>query len=108
WLRERLSAGAVTQREIKTAAVKDGFSWATMRRAKDALGVATEKSGYQGPSQWRLKDAPSRSAQPHIPRVSTFEQPVENTDFTGSRSTKDAQSSNVSTFGLETDIEVRL
>jgi len=76
WLRERLSAGPVAQREIKRDAVKEGYSWATVRRAKDALGVITEKSGYQGPSQWRLRDAHPKGANPRSPLACRIENRV--------------------------------
>jgi len=99
WLKERLSAGATAQREIKRDAAREGFSWATLRRAKDALGVITEKSGYQGPSQWRLKDAHPKGAQPHTPTtVSTFGQPPENRGFNGNGAAKDAHFARKITF----------
>jgi hypothetical protein len=47
WLRDQLTNGPVAQRGLKEDAKAERFSWATVRRAKDALGVITEKSGYQ-------------------------------------------------------------
>lgn len=109
WLRERLSTGAILQREIKRDTAKEGFSWATVRRAKDALGIITEKRGYQGPSQWRLRDAHSKGAQPHIPQVSSIERPTENTSVSGNGAAKDAHSIEVSTFdAFDDNGEVRL
>jgi KaiC/GvpD/RAD55 family RecA-like ATPase len=109
WLRERLSSGAVAQREIKREAAKEGFSWATVRRAKDALGIIAEKSGYQGPSQWRLRNAHSKGAQPRTPQVSTFERPTENSSISGNSPAKDARPTQVSTFeDFEDNGEVRL
>jgi putative DNA primase/helicase len=98
WLRERLSTGAVAQREIRRDAAKENFSWATVRRAKDALGIIVEKSGYQGPSQWRLRDAHYKGAEAHTPQVSTFERLTENTTVNGNRAAKDAHPTQRSTF----------
>jgi hypothetical protein len=80
-----------------------------VRRAKDALGIITEKSGYQGPSQWRLRDAHSKDAHPIDSQVSTFEQAIENANLNGDHTSKDAQHSEVNTFdAFEDDGEVRL
>ena len=80
-----------------------------MRRAKDALGITTEKSRFQGASQWHLKGVHSKGAQPHTTQVSTFEQAIENTNLNGNHTPKDAQPAEVSTFGgFEDDGEVRL
>jgi putative DNA primase/helicase len=109
WLRGQLADGPVPQRKIKTDAAREGFSWATLRRAKDALGITTEKSGFQGASLWRLKDALSKDAHPIDTQVSTFEQAVENTNLNGVQTSKDAQHSEVKTFdAFEDDGEVRL
>ena len=88
WLREQLANGPVAQRKIKTDAAREGFSWATLRRAKDVLGIVTGKNGYQGPSQWSLN---SKGAQSVTPHVSTFEQGAENTKLNRSGAAKDAQ-----------------
>jgi hypothetical protein len=98
WLRERLSAGAVGQREIKRDAAKEGYAWATVRRAKDALGIIPEKSGYQGPSLWRLRNAHPKGAQPQIPEVSIFEQATQSTKVNGNCGTKDSHSPRESRF----------
>jgi hypothetical protein len=109
WLRERLADGPVAQRTLRRDAARDGLSYATLRRAKDALEVVIEKSGYQGPSQWRLKGDHSKDAQPLTPQLSTFEQGAENTKLNGSGTAKDAQRLDVSTFdAFEDDCEVRL
>jgi AAA domain-containing protein len=109
WLRGQLADGAVAQRKLKTDAAREGFTWATLRRAKDALGITTEKSGFQGASQWHLKSVHSKGAQPHTTQVSTFEQAIENTNLNGNHTPKDAQPAEVSTFGgFEDDGEVRL
>lgn len=91
WLRGQLADGPVAQRKLKADAAREGFTWATLRRAKDALGITTEKSGFQGASQWHLKGVHSKGAQPHTTQVSTFEQAIENTNLKGNHTPKDAQ-----------------
>jgi hypothetical protein len=53
-LRELLAGGPVPQTAVKEAAEGNGVAWATMRRAKDRLGVkATRQSrGTSGAGQW--------------------------------------------------------
>jgi hypothetical protein len=48
WLRERLSDGPVSQREIKGNAKAVGIAWRTVRRAKASLGITSEKRRIQG------------------------------------------------------------
>lgn len=54
WLRERLSEGSVSPREIKADANSAGIAWRTVRRAKDSLGVTSEKEGFKGGWRWQL------------------------------------------------------
>jgi putative DNA primase/helicase len=54
WLRERLSEGPVSQGEIKAGAKAAGIAWRTMRRAKDSLGVTSQKEGFKGGWCWQL------------------------------------------------------
>jgi putative DNA primase/helicase len=109
WLRGQLADGSVAQRKIKADATREGFSWATLRRAKDALGITTEKTGFQGAWEWQLKDAHAKGAHPIDALVSTFEQAAENTNLNGNPASKDAHLAGVSTFEVfEDNDEVRL
>lgn len=56
WLRERLSEGRVSQRELKGDAKAAGIAWRTVRRAKDSLGITSEKEGFKGGWRWQLPD----------------------------------------------------
>jgi hypothetical protein len=48
WLREFLGTGSVPVKVIEEFARQRGHQWATVRRAKTALGVETVKQGLQG------------------------------------------------------------
>ena len=51
---ECLSNGPMPQLEIMEEAKRAGISWATMNRAKRALGVLSEKNGFESGWSWRL------------------------------------------------------
>jgi putative DNA primase/helicase len=53
WLAEVLSEGPVPVATLQTGTAAAGFSWGTMRRAADSLGIVTEKTGYDGGWAWR-------------------------------------------------------
>lgn len=77
WLRELLaqSHGAMESDTIKTEAVEAGFSWATLRRAKDELGIKARKRGVSGGWAWELP--PKMLTNPedaHTKGVSAFGQ----------------------------------
>jgi putative DNA primase/helicase len=52
-----LADGPQPMREVKQAAEAHGFTWITVRRAKDALGVQARKSGMKGGWEWFLDPA---------------------------------------------------
>jgi putative DNA primase/helicase len=74
FLNDLLANGAVSAKRVKADANNAGLAWATVRRAKNTIGVVTEKTGMNGGWVWKL----SR-------RCST--------------NTEDAQQINVSIFG---------
>ena len=109
WLKDFLADGPVAVKRIQTEAKAAGLSWMTVRRAKEALSVAASKSTFEGGWQWRLEDAQREDAHPIDTQVSTFEQPIENTNLNGNRTDEDAHSTEVSNFeAFEDDGEVRL
>jgi len=52
WLREVLADGPMPVRELRGEAKAAGFSWATIRRAKDALGIKPRREGFGEFGQW--------------------------------------------------------
>jgi hypothetical protein len=60
-LRDILAGGPVAMKDIQAEAREAGLSWATVRRAKDRLGVIAERDGFgsEGKWLWRLPDPPS-------------------------------------------------
>jgi len=54
WLSELLRNGAVESDTIKEQASQAGLSWATVRRAKDDLGIVPFKQGFSGKWMWQL------------------------------------------------------
>lgn len=58
FLRGELAAGARAVKEIQRAANDAGFAWATVRLAKEGLGVASRKVGSfkDGRWEWEMRD----------------------------------------------------
>jgi putative DNA primase/helicase len=109
WLKDFLAEGPVAVKRIQGEAKAAGWSWMTVRRAKEQLLVIASKNGYQGRWEWRLDDADSKDAHPIDTQMSTFEQPIENTNLNGNPTAKGAQHSDVSTLdAFEDDGEVRI
>ena len=54
FLRVVLSGGDVLCNEVKEQAQEASIKWATLRRAKDALGVRSTKGKFDGKWYWRL------------------------------------------------------
>jgi len=55
FLRDALAGGPVLQKEVKAAAEGAGLAWATIRRAKDRLGIKPYKVGMDGGWLWSLE-----------------------------------------------------
>jgi hypothetical protein len=107
WLQDLLAAGPVPVKEIQKDAKAAGLAWMTVRRAKEALSVITQKSTYHGGWEWRLEDPQYEDAHPVDAQVSTFEQTTKNTIVSRSRGHEDVH--DMSTFdAFQDDGEVRL
>lgn len=84
WLRDLLDGGPVATDDVKDECKAAGMAWATVRRAKDALGVKAKKQGghfSDGPQRWvwelphdSPEDAHAEDAHqtPNKKQVSTF------------------------------------
>ncbi len=57
WLADALRPGAMAQRDLETLAKTAGHSWATVRRAKRALGVISRRSEFGGAWYWWLPES---------------------------------------------------
>lgn len=80
WLRELLEPGPVATDEIKAESKEAGLTWATVRRAKEAIGARSRKAGFED-SRWfwalpdprPVEDAHEGAHAPlHPVEVSTF------------------------------------
>jgi putative DNA primase/helicase len=66
WLREQLSGGPLTAKQIRRDATTAGFSWSTLRRAKDTLRVVHSKQGFAGGWLWELPTAEDAHTTPKM------------------------------------------
>lgn len=56
WLQDLLKDGPIASSEIKEQIGEAGYSWATIRRAKDDLGIKPYPSKYGGKWRWALPE----------------------------------------------------
>jgi putative DNA primase/helicase len=54
WLSDILAGGAVAASKVKAQAKAAGHAWKTVKRAKERLGVASQKEGMNGGWTWSL------------------------------------------------------
>lgn len=61
WLVNQLAKGPQAAKDVERDASEAGYSFATVRRAKAAIGVVSRKPAFGGPWEWTL---PAQDAQP--------------------------------------------
>lgn len=54
WLREFLSAGPVSAREVRRCADEAGYGWRTVQRAMRKAGADSRRVGFSKPAEWFL------------------------------------------------------
>jgi energy-coupling factor transporter ATP-binding protein EcfA2 len=54
FLEELLADGSLPSKQVRSEADQAGLTWATVRRAQQALGVVVAKEGMKGPWTWQL------------------------------------------------------
>lgn len=75
WLREVLSDGPVSAKDVRRAAEEAGHAWRTVRRAKDGIGVIVEKAEFNGGWRWSLPTKVAKYAEGgQANDVDTFDQ----------------------------------
>jgi putative DNA primase/helicase len=85
FLADLLADGPAPVKAIKADADGAGYSWATIRRARSALGIESEKEGMKGGWVWRMPDREAAKAIPQNAKVP--------------KNAEDAQQIEVSAFG---------
>ena len=58
WLEQTLAQGPRPEEELRLEAEDEGFSYATLRRAKKMLGATSRPEGFQGRQLWLLPPEP--------------------------------------------------
>jgi putative DNA primase/helicase len=59
WLRDALTAGPRSAKDLRDEAQRYGIAWRTVERAKGKLGVVNGPEGFGGPWVWKLPDSAS-------------------------------------------------
>lgn len=58
WLRDLLASGPLETCAIKTEGLEAGYSWRTLHRAKDELGIQPYRERFSSAYLWKLPDQP--------------------------------------------------
>jgi hypothetical protein len=102
WLTELLRPGEREQKEVRELAETAGISYATLRRAKNALRVRSHKATMSSPWMWSLPEgaqAVHREKFEHLREsMSTFEKPKKLAADGLARTAEGAHTREMSTF----------
>jgi putative DNA primase/helicase len=69
-----LADGPATQDSIKSKVEAAGFSWRTIQRAADDLGLDKFKSGMRGCWSWRMSADEGDHESPSTDEVASFDE----------------------------------
>ena len=73
WLRDLLADGPMAANEVKAQAKDAGYAWATVRRAKYALGIKPTKTRFGGGWEWIIPPKVlTKDEDAHQKKVSTL------------------------------------
>jgi len=64
WLRELLKDGPLESARVKDEGKAAGYTWRTLHRAKDVLGIQPYREQFGGKWMWKLPEGPALSCQP--------------------------------------------
>jgi hypothetical protein len=73
FLQTLLERGPVSSMQVDAEAREAGVAKATLRRAKDNLGIKPFKDGMKGGWVWALPEALNSTEDAHVKSMSTFE-----------------------------------
>lgn len=103
FLHDLLTEGPLPSNDVKDAAAAAGFSWATLRRAKENAGVVARKDSFSGGWIWALsEDAQHEDAQPLYTTNEHLRGGRATQGLEGYASAEDAQMFCLSTFDKNT------
>jgi putative DNA primase/helicase len=71
WLRDFLSGGPKTAKEVFTAGRDDGYSKDQLKHAKKRLGVKSEKDQFKGPWAWCMPEGSYTEESDELPNKKT-------------------------------------
>lgn len=63
FLRELLAEGSTPSKQVKADCSDAGYSWATVRRAADAIGVSRKKGGMDSGWYWSIPEGAQRTTK---------------------------------------------
>ena len=73
WLKALLAGGPVESAEVKRQSKLNGFSWASVNRAKKTIRVRVKKNGMKGPWEWSLPNQPRAAEDANLEDLNAFE-----------------------------------
>lgn len=72
FLKDLLSDGPVSAKQVKADAAGAGYAWRTIERAKRDLGIEASKAGMNGGWQWIIPKAAKNTEDRHLNNVAVF------------------------------------